>query len=79
MRDNKTKKAPSKEELRKLKVQLQALHPELKKLKVKKYYNQGKVRAFASIGTRRVHVRTTAAKIVGAFTAQFLERLPTAF
>ena len=73
------KKRIGKAELAEIKAELQQLHPELKRLKVKSYPGGNRVRAFASIGKRRVYVRGHIKAIIERFTDQFHERLPTAF
>jgi hypothetical protein len=78
MQNHKREKS-SKEQLAEIKAELQALNPELKRLKVKKFYNQGRVIAHAHLGNRRIHVKSSLNNIVDKFIAQYNERYPTAF
>lgn len=72
-------KAPSKKLLRKIKSDLQLLNPKLKRLKVKQYYNKGKVVAHADLGKRRIHVKGNKENILEKFISQYKERVITAF
>lgn len=78
MRNQKREK-PSKEQLAEIKAELQTLNPELKRLKVKKFYNKGRVTAHADLGSRRIHVRSSLSNIIDKFIEQYNERYPTAF
>lgn len=79
MQNRKKKTAPSKEVLAEIKAELQALNPKLKSLKVKKFYNRGRVTAHADLGSRRIHVRSSLDTIIDKFIEQYNERYPTAF
>lgn len=73
------KTKPSKEMLAEIKAELQTLNPELKRLKVKCLYANGRVTAHASIGTRRINVKSNLSNIIDKFVHQYNERYPTAF
>lgn len=79
MQNGKKRTAPSKEVLAEIKTELQALNPHLKRLKVKKFDNKGRVTAHAYLGRRRIHVRSSINRIIDKFIEQYNERYPTAF
>ncbi len=79
MQNSKKKTAPSKEVLEEIKAELQTLNPELKRLRVKKFYNKGRVTAHANLGGRRIHVRSSISNIIDKFIEQYNDRYPTAF
>ncbi|MGH1338998.1 MAG: hypothetical protein ACRBFS_22975 [Aureispira sp.] len=70
---------PNKKALRLIKQELQSLNPNLKRLKVKRFYNQGRVTAHADLGSRRIHVRGNLKNISERFITQYNERFPSAF
>lgn len=76
---NRRSASPTKEQLAEIKAELQTLNPELKRLKVKKFYNKGRVTAHADLGSRRIHVRSSLSNIIDKFIEQYNERYPTAF
>lgn len=77
--ESKKKKTPSKEVLAEIKAELQELYPKLKRLKVKAYYTNGRVRAQASLGCRRIYVRGNVSNVAERFCAQYDERVESAF
>ncbi|KAB8156165.1 hypothetical protein EZY14_002800 [Kordia sp. TARA_039_SRF] len=79
MQNSKKKRRPTKEQLAIIKSELQALNPAITHLKVKKFYNQGKVTAHANLGRRRIHVRSSVSTIANRFIQQYNDRYPTAF
>jgi hypothetical protein len=78
MRTKKTIKS-NKEQLTEIKLELQENYPLLKRLKVKPFYNTGRVIAYASIGKRRIRVTGSLFNIMDKFITEYQDRLPTAF
>lgn len=76
---NLKKTKPNKEQLAEIRTELQTLNPLLKRLKVKPFYNTGRVIAHASIGKRRIRVTGSLLNIMDKFIAEYQDRLPTAF
>lgn len=76
---NSKKTKPNAEQLAKIKTELQSLNPFLQHLKVKRFYNTGRVIVRATIGNRRIRVTGSLLNITDKFTSEYQDRLSTAF
>lgn len=65
--------------LNSIKQELQESYPLLKRLKVKRFYNTGRVKATACIGKRKIRITGSLFNVIEKFTAEYQDRLPTAF
>lgn len=79
MQNQKREKRVPKQVLQELTAQLQFLFPNAERLKVRPFYNQGKLKAYATLGIRRIHVLGTPHNIVQRFHQQHAEKLLSAF
>jgi hypothetical protein len=62
-----------------IKQELQESYPLLKRLKVKRFYNTGRVKATACIGKRKIRITGSLFNVIEKFTQEYQDRLPTAF
>lgn len=62
-----------------IKQELQESYPLLKRLKVKRFYNTGRVKATANIGKRKIRITGSLFNVIEKFTQEYQDRLPTAF
>lgn len=76
---NSKKTKPNAEQLAKIKTELQSLNPFLQHLKVKRFYNTGRVIVRATIGNRRIRVTGSLLNITDKFSSEYHDRLPTSF
>lgn len=79
MQNRSEEKRVPKQVLHELTVQLQFLFPNAERLKVRPFYNQGKLKAHATLGIRRIYVLGTPENIVQRFHQQHAEKLLSAF
>lgn len=73
----KRKNKPSVEQLAEIHNQLRTLHPNLKAIKVKRFYTHGRIIARAKLGHRQIKVNAHIHQVIERFVAQLEEKLPT--